>query len=237
MVWIWVSSIIVWIVHVESLTGTSVSFSDLTCALGSTFYTVYSNDDYHLSWDGSFLSKTGGCKITFDPMEALSKVCVEVETFDVRDCSVNVYYIDEGDLKRTYGCGQTPKKFCGSQNADVDVELSVPRTLSSSTNSFRLRIYAYKQYEPKQQDYTWIIGLISVVSVTALIAGTAVLICRRRRTPGLVFQRSEIPHTRLVNTASSEPSPMSFDPPPPYPTNETTATEYTVTVPVIVNTR
>lgn len=236
MFWIWISSIFLWSMHAEQVTSTSVSFSEFTCDLGSTFYSVYTS--HHLSWDGSSLSRTRrSCKITFDPVESLSKVCVEVETFNIQDCSVYVYYIEEGELKRTYGCGQTPKKFCGSQNADISVKLSVPRTFSSTSNSFQLRVYAYKEHKPKQQDYTWIIGLISVVSVTALIAAAVVLICRRKRTPGLVFQRSEIPHTRLVDNSSSGNPPMIVDPPPPYPTNEVMATEYTVTVPVIVNTR
>lgn len=239
MFWIWISSIVLWSMHADQVMSTSVSFSEFTCDLGSKFYSVYTSDDYHLSWDGSSRGRTRSCKITFDPMESLSKVCVEVENFNIQDCSVHVYYIEEGELKRTYGCGQTPKKFCGSQNADINVELSVPRTFRSTSSSFQLKVYAYKEDKPKQQDYTWIIGLITVVSITASIAVAVVLICRRRRTPGLVFQRSEIPHTRLVNNASSDlgnPS-MSFDPPPPYPTNDVMATEYTVTVPVIVNTR
>lgn len=239
MFWIWISSIFLWSMHAEQVTSTSVSFSEFTCDLGSTFYSVSTSDDYHLSGDGSSLSRTRSCKITFDPIESQSKVCVEVENFNIQDCGVHVYYIEEGELKRTYGCGQTPKKFCGSQSADIDIELSVPRTFSSTSNSFQLRIYAYKDHNPKQQDYTWIIGLISVASVTALIAAAVVLISRRKRTPGLVFQRSEIPHTRLVENSSSDLGnpQMSFDPPPPYPTNEVMGTEYTVTVPVIVNTR
>ena len=44
---------------------------------------------------------------------------------------------------QTYGCSDSPKKFCGGKDDDVQISMSIESKLFSSydANSFKLRIY------------------------------------------------------------------------------------------------
>ncbi|XP_048741848.2 uncharacterized protein LOC125655567 [Ostrea edulis] len=225
-------------VLVDSKSSETITLSKSTC-LGSTFYTVGATQEFYVVWSrnshsGAYLSSE--CRVTFNPTESRSKICVEVESYNIQDCNIHVNYYDNEaavQTQQTYGCMSTPGKFCAEENDDLDIGLSFDNIykLYESESSFRLRVYA-QQHE----DYTWVIGLVAVVAVTVGVTVFFIIICRRKRSTGTVFRNTGIPHTRLINT-SSGPSPMSSDLPPPYPGSGTVTSEYTVTVPVVVNTR
>lgn len=66
----------------------SVSFSDSpTC---SSYYTVTSDSDIYLVWDGGRVEED--CEVTFTPVENSETVCVEAESFNIVNCNVKVKY-------------------------------------------------------------------------------------------------------------------------------------------------
>ena len=70
-----------------------VQFSSSTCLSN---YLIYSTYDISLVWDGSPLEEGifDSCSISFTPVGSSETVCVEVESFHIEDCNVNVNYRD-----------------------------------------------------------------------------------------------------------------------------------------------
>lgn len=68
----------------------AVSFSDMECPL---IYTV--DSDTRVVWNGSRFRGEGvlySCKISLIPGGDSESVCVEVESFQIKDCNVYVKY-------------------------------------------------------------------------------------------------------------------------------------------------
>ena len=70
-----------------------VQFSSSTCLSN---YLIDSTSDISLVWDGSPLEEGifDSCSISFTPVGSSETVCVEVESFHIEDCNVNVNYRD-----------------------------------------------------------------------------------------------------------------------------------------------
>lgn len=58
--------------------------------MGATqeFYVVWSRNSH----SGAYLSSE--CRVTFNPTESRSKICVEVESYNIQDCNIHVNYYD-----------------------------------------------------------------------------------------------------------------------------------------------
>ncbi|XP_062619534.1 uncharacterized protein LOC134281086 isoform X1 [Saccostrea cucullata] len=208
----------------ESTKNKTLFFSDSFCAsLYTTYHSVDMDDEFYLTWNGTLLPLSKGCKITFHPKDSVS-VCVEVEVFHLDDCSVEVNFY--GKIEKKYKCSRKPERFCGSQNEDINIEL-----LSRSTNplfgsnSFRFKIHA-QEVPVSIPDYVWInVGLISLVVVAVGIILACVGLCRRARKGSIVLWRSEIPHTRMVDSEESDQPQINFEPVPAVSTTEFTISD------------
>ncbi|XP_022295966.2 uncharacterized protein LOC111105832 [Crassostrea virginica] len=241
----WIFTVLVfWILKTE---GKSIQFSSSTCLSN---YLIDSTSDISLVWDGSPLEEGifDSCSISFTPVGSSETVCVEVESFHIEDCNVNVNYRDYLLSTETYGCNATPQKYCGGKNDDVTIEISHGMRLlsTSGSNSFRLKIY-----NPSDVNYVRIIVLVGLALGFIICTLVIIFVCRRKRSAGRVLRPAGIPHTRLVNYP--DPAPISSndqqpdpdfrpysDPPlhsdpPPYSPQQPETKEYTVTVPVAVN--
>ncbi|XP_048739053.2 uncharacterized protein LOC125653531 [Ostrea edulis] len=195
--------------------------------------------EFYVEWTGSPLVEPRffDCKVTFDPVEPLSRICVDVESFNIQDCNVKIHYYDHTkavENARTYGCNKSPTKYCRRNQIDIGLYAKSAKSISKTSNSFRLKVYVESDAKDTKKDYTWVIGLVAVL-VTVGIAMFCIIIYRRKRSTGTVFRNSEIPHTRLNNT-TSDPAHPDPNLPPWYTANDSITTEYTVTVPVVVNT-
>lgn len=207
---------------VNSEKDKTLFFSDSLCAsLYNTDHSVEMGDEYYLTWNGTLLPLSKGCKIHFHPKDSLS-VCVEVEVFHLDDCSVEVNFY--GKIEKKYKCSRKPERFCGSQNEDIDIELFSRSTNPLfGSNAFRFKIHV-QEVPVSIPDYVWInVGLISLVIVTVGIILTCVGLCRRARKGSIVLWRSEIPHTRMVDSEDSDQPRINFEPVP-----EVSTTEFTI---------
>ena len=84
----------------------SVTLSESTC-LASTFYTVdsVSTQEFYVDWSRDFYKESplvSTCRVNFDPRESRSKICVEVESYNIQDCGIQVnYVVNEGGTEIT----------------------------------------------------------------------------------------------------------------------------------------
>ncbi|XP_061179109.1 uncharacterized protein LOC133187726 [Saccostrea echinata] len=218
------------VVDSENENDKTLFFSNSLC---STYHSVYEGEEYYLTWNGTLLPMSKGCKITFFPKDPLS-VCVEVEFFHLEDCSVHVNF--HGKIEKTYKCSGKPDNFCGSQNEAIDIELFSRSTNPLyGSNSFRFKIHT--QVPISVLDYVWInVGLISLIVVIVGISLAYFGLSRRARKSGIVFRRSEIPHTRMVDSETLDQPQINSDPVPWNPTNEVLTTDFTIPDPRAVNT-
>ena len=58
-------------------------------------------------------------------------------------CCIQTIYLKPNISLQTYGCSESPQKFCGAKNDDVHITMSMGSNffLSSAANSVKLRIY------------------------------------------------------------------------------------------------
>lgn len=154
-------------------------------------------DSFLNIWDGSITTEdSGSCKVSFNPVGTSIQVCVTVEKFHIEDCNatVNYYHYDDSERKATYGCNTTPGSFCWTGNG-VEVEIAYKgKSPPGSSNYFQLKITQYEK-----EDWFTLTILAPFVGVAIIVAIIMVVVCRRKRTNGVVFRNSEIPHFRLDN--------------------------------------
>ncbi|XP_061179367.1 uncharacterized protein LOC133187994 [Saccostrea echinata] len=141
---------------VESQYNKTIFVSKLTCESNSLYHSVDIGYNYYLIWNGTYLPAVNrGCKMMFEP-ELDSKICVEVIEFNIEECGMCVNYYDEWFLDNSYGCKDTPSKYCHSFG-EIYVELLNGKVADKTpkkgtSNVFRLKIYAQKDTFYKDKD-------------------------------------------------------------------------------------
>uniref|UniRef100_A0A8W8M278 Uncharacterized protein n=1 Tax=Magallana gigas TaxID=29159 RepID=A0A8W8M278_MAGGI len=242
MTTLWILGLIVlWVAKSESRISETITLTDDVC--GVSYIDISTH--HYLVWDGSHIGQdtlvnivdysviekkdSGSCKVGFEPLYTSFDVCVTVKEFHIEDCNATVNYYHSGDseIKATYGCNTTPGSFCW-KGKGVEVEIAYKgKSPPGSSNYFKLEITLYDWH-------IWnILGPIVGVFTILIIV---IAVYRKKRSKCVVFRKSEIPHSRLVNEPAESTQP-SLGCNSSYPMNQPATREFTVTVPVAVKLR
>lgn len=225
----------------ESQVSETITLTDDIC--DGIYFNLKKN--HYLVWDGSHIGKDSisnlwrnkdsvSCKVSFDPAIDYT-VCVTVERFHIEDCDASVNYYHDGDseIKATYGCNATAGSFCGTGKGVV-VEVSYKwSSPPGSSDYFKLKINLHKK---RERDWTLLLPLIVPLSGMVVIILIIVIVKRITKSKCLALRKSNTTHSRLVNVPT-EPTQPSLENNCSYSMNQPTTTEFTVTVPVVVNVR
>ncbi|XP_062576234.1 uncharacterized protein LOC134238126 isoform X2 [Saccostrea cucullata] len=205
--WFWMSVFIFiyFLNAVTAYTGT-ISLNEVTCHNVQNIYSVSGEVAFNVEWSGEKITRD--CRIIFQPSPANQKTCIEVVTYQVRDCDVQLTYstYSEGENPDTvsYSCKTPPTQFCGDRK-NVAVQLTLKNPSNLINNSFRLKTTTTTSSTLSKSSTMTAVGVGIGVAVVMLIM--LFLIYRRRHAIALAV-RSRTAGTRHLMTSDTDDSPV-----------------------------
>ncbi|XP_061178753.1 uncharacterized protein LOC133187409 isoform X2 [Saccostrea echinata] len=182
----------------------TISLNEVTCHNVQNIYPVSGDVAFNIDWSGEKITRD--CKIIFQPSPENQKTCIEVVSYQIRNCDVQLTYstYSKGENSDTvsYSCKASPTQFCGdSKNVAVQLTLKNPSNLIN--NSFRLKTTTTKSSTLSKSSTMTAVGVGIGVAVFMVII--LFLVYRRRHAIALAI-RSRTAGTRHLMTSDADDS-------------------------------